>query len=283
MPVHITTERYYQTLNRLFGITTATVLLLCLVILPFLPLTSINTFNYLLVVSSSALLAFLKYGWLKKYITYDTGYYITDILNPIMTGLLIYVSGRYGLYFYFIFFLQLMGSIALLRFKHVLVSSLAIGSISSYLFFAVDSFGLGTPERNMAGIIMLVVLFLMTVFSFAIFRQQINIVLQIKEQKTLFIQDVSHELRTPLTVIKGVAGMLKDGRWLITDANNHLLEYLQSATADLENITERLSLQSRQSISAEDYDKVTEAGSSKPVKPKAKKARKSRKSSASRG
>src|SRR5690606_12261508 len=99
-------------------------------------------------------------------ISYDHGYYITDVLNPIMTGLLIYLSGRFGIYLYFIFFLQLMGSIALLRFRHVMVSTLMISGISTYLFFIDDSFHLGDTERYAAGLILLMVLFLMTVFTY---------------------------------------------------------------------------------------------------------------------
>ena len=269
-------NRYYETLNRLFAITTGLVILLCLFCLPLIQIDERDAMLYVGLLGISAALTIIKYVWLKNRISYDHGYYITDVLNPIMTGLLIYISGRFGLYLYFIFFLQLMGSIALLRFRHVVVSATIISSISTYLFFIDDTFQLGETERYAAGLILLMVLFLMTAFTYVVMQEQIRVMLQVQHQKSLFIQDVSHELRTPLTVIKGITGLMWQNRQAMdlekaisTKPDSRLLEHLNSATRDLETITERLSMQSREQIAAADHDKVASAPVKKSAKTKA--------------
>lgn len=255
---------YYETLNRLFAVTTGTVIFLCLLCLPLINLNERDAMLYVALLGISGALTIIKYMWLKNKISYDRGYYITDVLNPIMTGLLIFISGPFGIYLYFIFFLQLMGSIALLRFRHVVVSAIMISAISTYLFFIVDAFRLGDTERYAAGLILLMVLFLMTVFTYVVMQEQIRVMLHIQQQKSLFIQDVSHELRTPLTVIKGVARIMVENKPATgfggTDSaglETRLLDHLQSATQDLETITERLSIQSRDQIVAEESDNIT--------------------------
>ncbi len=256
-------NKYYETLNRLFAITSVTVIFLCLLCLPLIQVSERDAMLYLGLLGISTALTIIKYVWLKDKISYDHGYYITDVLNPIMTGLLIYISGRFGLYLYFIFFLQLMGSIALLRFRHVVVSAVMISTISTFLFFIDDTFQLGDTERYVAGLVLLMVLFLMTVFTYVVMQEQIRVMLQIQHQKSRFIQDVSHELRTPLTVIKGVTGLMRENRQIAgleqaiaAKPEERLLEHLHSATQDLETITERLSIQSRQQIAPDDYNKA---------------------------
>ena len=108
--------------------------------------------------------------------------------------------------------------------------------------------------------IILVILFLITIFSYVIIQELVRMVADLQNRKSMFIQDVSHELRTPLTVIKGVTGVLKEGRVPPSDKKGwpsiNLLEHLRSAAEDLENITEKLSVQSRQKMSADERDKV---------------------------
>lgn len=268
-------QQYYATLNQLFGITSITVILLCLLCLPFFNLSPQNSTSYLTILGTSGILVIIKYVWLKQYVTYDQGFFITDLINPIMTGMLISVSGRYGIYLFFLFFLQILGSLALFRFGHVLVSVGTMSIISTYLFFIADSFNIGTPETYVAGFVTLVVLVLVVIFSYFIVHEQVRVMAALNVQKSMFIQDVSHELRTPLTVIKSVSTILTSNDWFSASEqkkrieDSRIFDYLQSAATDLETITERLSLQSRQKVSAPLHDRLVSSISKKSPKLKA--------------
>lgn len=236
---------YYHKLDELFAIATATVIALCLLALPIIPLDPLARWRFAVVLAVSTLLFLVRYIWLKARLGLDARYYFTNIVNAFMIGSLIYLSGHFGLYLYFMFFLILTSSIAVLRFRHVLVTAMIVGAFSIYFFFLSDTFMLGDSERFLAGAIVLTVLALSTIFTYELIHELVVQLTDLERRRLTFIQDVSHELRTPLTVIKASAGLLKDPRWSRRNAKQQptqeVVEHLQSATADLEQITEKLS------------------------------------------
>lgn len=236
---------YYAKLDELFAVATATVIGFCLLAFPAIPLDTTERWRFALVLAAATLLFLVRYVWLKSALTIDQRFYFTDVVNPLTVGLLIYLSGHFGLYLYFLFFLNLMSSIALLRFRHVMINAAIVGSYSIYFFFITDTFALGASERFVAGAIVLMVLGLSTVFTYELIHEMVNQLSAFEIRKLHFIQNVSHELRTPLTVIKASAGLLKDPRWMRRAGSKRspeeVMEHLESAAADLEQITEKLS------------------------------------------
>jgi signal transduction histidine kinase len=95
------------------------------------------------------------------------------------------------------------------------------------------------------------------VFTYELMHEMVNQLSAFELRKLNFIQDVSHELRTPLTVIKATAGLLRDPRWGRPSGRQQspeeVMEHLASATADLEQITEKLSDSSKRKV-ATDHD-----------------------------
>jgi signal transduction histidine kinase len=239
-----TQTTYYAKLDELFAIATATVIGFCLLAMPVIPLDTTHRWQFASVLAAATILFLIRYVWLRQRLSIDWRYYFTDIINPLTVGLLIDISGRFGLYLYFLFFLNLMSSIALLRFRHVMINAVIVGGYSVYLFFIHDAFHLGDSERFIAGGIVLMVLGLSTIFTYELIHEMVSQLTAFELRKLHFIQDVSHELRTPLTVIKATAGLLRDPRWLRradeSKSSEEALEHLVSAAADLEQITEKL-------------------------------------------
>ena len=136
MPMTSTIDQttYYNKLDELFAVATATVIGFCLLALPVIPLDPTHRWQFAVVLAGATVLFLIRYIWLRQRLSVDVRYYFTDIVNPLTVGLLIDISGHFGLYLYFLFFLNLMSSIALLRFRHVLINALIVGGYSVYLF-----------------------------------------------------------------------------------------------------------------------------------------------------
>ncbi len=238
-------HEYYAKLDELFAVATATVIGFCLLALPVMPLSAEQRWQFALVLAIATVLFLIRYIWAKRFVSMEALHYFTDIINPLTVGLLIQLSGHFGLYLYFLFYLNLMSSIALIRFRHVLINASIVAGYSVYLFFIQDSFGLGESERFIAGAIVLMVLGLSTIFTYELLHEMLNRATAFELRKLSFIQDVSHELRTPLTVIKTAAGLLRDPRRILPGSGeatpDDVVEHLASAAKDLENITEKLS------------------------------------------
>jgi signal transduction histidine kinase len=235
---------YYAKIDELFAVATATVIGFCLLALPIMPFTSEERWQFALVLASATILFLVRYIWLKPRMGADARFYITDFINPLTVGLLVFVSGDFGLFLYFLFFLNLVGSISLLKFRHVAINATIVAYFTVYFFILTDTFGLGESERYVAGGVVLMVLGLSTVFTYELIHEMVNQLAAFEIRKMHFIQDVSHELRTPLTVIKATAGLLRDPRvWLRQGdgKSQEMIEHLESATTDLEKITEKLS------------------------------------------
>jgi signal transduction histidine kinase len=247
---------YYARLDELFAVATATVIGFCLLALPVIPIDTRHRWQFASVLAVATVLFLVRYVWLRQRLSVDLRYYFTDIVNPLTVGLLIDISGHFGLYLYFLFFLNLMSSIALLRFRHVMINAVIVGSYSIYLFFIRDAFMLGNSERYIAGGIVLMVLGLSTIFTYELIHEMVSQLSDFELRKLHFIQDVSHELRTPLTVIKATAGLLRDPRWLRRNdkgqTSEEALDHLASAAADLEHITEKLSNTSKKKVAVVD-------------------------------
>lgn len=249
---HHVANDYYATLDTVFASTTGAVIAFCLLSLPFMPLNLNQRWQFALVLAVATILFLIRYVWWRGRGSIDSRYYFTDIINPLMVGLLIDISNHFGLYLYFLFFLVLVSSIALLRFRHVVINASVVAIYSVYLFFISNNFELDQSERFVAGGIVFMVLGLITVFTYIIIHEIVRQLTDFEVQKLTFIQDVSHELRTPLTVIKAAAGVLQDGRWVRIGNKSkppkEVVEHLESATADLEQITEKLSGKTKQPI-----------------------------------
>ena len=130
-----------------------------------------------------------------------------------------------------------MGSISLLKFRHVAINATIVAYFTVYFFILTDTFALGESERYVAGGTVLMVLGLSTIFTYELIHEMVNQLAAFEIRKMHFIQDVSHELRTPLTVIKATAGLLRDPRVLLRSGDEEskdMVEHLESATADLE-------------------------------------------------
>lgn len=245
---------YYTKLEELFAVATATVIGFCLLALPVIPLSSDQRWRFAIILAVATVLFLVRYIWLRDKLSVDMRFYLTDVVNPLTVGLLIDASGHFGLYLYFLFFLNLMSSIALIRFRHVILNALIVGVFSVYLFFWHDAFSLGQSERFIAGGIVLMVLGLSTIFTYELIHEMVNQLSDFELRKLSFIQDVSHELRTPLTVIKATAGVLRDPRWITRRGkqSDEVMEHLESAAADLEKITEKLNTKKKKVVDGDE-------------------------------
>jgi signal transduction histidine kinase len=247
---------YYYQLDRINAVVTCSGLVVVF-LLPLILNLNWSSTSLLLSIGLLNSAAVIWSYWIHRFSSHYAKYVILQLINPMTSILALSMIGPRSVVFFFpVFAFHLISAMALFRLRHILIAIAVTSASVFYAFYDRNIFHLVEADKLWIGATIWLSFMVFGGYVYVSFWHVGRIFQHLERDQLQFIQDASHELRTPLTVIKGMVGLMKDRRIGNQPMQEFaagpdgsevdIVQHFESATKDLESITERLSTSAKQ-------------------------------------